>query len=374
MTTGPAIGAAIRPGTPQAPVRPPLLPPCPAGGRCRPARTPRRQGGAGLIVALGVLVGLVSCAAPDGGTVTGDKPIVAAATGTAPARSLTTLVTFDAAKKETPENLVVRKGAVFVSLAFASTLTAFGEDGHERSRLTLPTRGGFIAGLGWDEQRNALAVSVSSPDTTTAGVWLVETDQSGQLGSPRRLAALPPDSFPNGLTFDPQGALYVADSALGVLWRIPAGAGTAERFVSDPSLARAQGSELPAANGIKYADSSLYVSNTARKLFLRIPVQAGRPGPVEAVRSDLRIDDFAFAPDGTLLAALNEGNELVSIARGADGRLTGPATHLAGTDQGVHNPSAVAVDGTHAYLTNAAFDGPTPSPSLQVLQPVSSNG
>lgn len=289
--------------------------------------------------------------------------------------SVSTLATFKHARGETPENLIVTEHEVLVSLAFASTVTVLDHSGRRRQSVRLDTAGGFIAGLALDPRRQALAVAVSSPDAGVAGIYEAPFAR-GRLGPPVRLAALPGDAFPNGLAFDPAGDLFAADSLLGTIWRIPAHAGagtTAQAWLQDPLL-QPGSPGLPGANGLKYRSGHLYVSNTGRSTLLAIPLTGHRLRTVAVVRDDLRIDDFTFDRDGTLYAALNQANEVVRTP--LDPR-DGPVEVLATARDGVHNPSAVAFAGRKSsghhgrpalYVTEAAFDGPTPPPSVQLIR------
>ena len=291
--------------------------------------------------------------------------------GAAESPQVRTLATFDHAIGQTPENLVVRDGVVIVSLAFASTVVVVDRAGRTVQSLTLPTRGGFIAGLALDPGRRAVAVSVSSPDGDVAGVWSLPLRGRGtgqRLGSPARLAALPGGGFPNGVTRSASGDLYVADSLAATIWRVPAGAvpgAPAQAWLVDPALAPGTPG-LPGANGVKIHGGRLYVSNTGRSTLLSVPL-AG-PRALGLVRADLRIDDFAFDDRGVLYAALNQGNAVVRTRATAGAAVT----VLADAGDGLHNPSAVAFGDDRSadgglYVTNAAFDGPTPPPSLQLV-------
>jgi hypothetical protein len=277
-----------------------------------------------------------------------------------------TLAVFDHAAAETPENLVVLDRRVIVSLAFASTVVVLNPDGSRHQSVHLQTAGGFIAGLAVDVRRHALAISVSSPDADVAGLYEAGLLRDGRLGPPARLATLPAGAFPNGLTFDPHGTLYAADSSLGTIWRVGADVApgaAAQAWVRSPLL-EPEAAGLPGANGLKYRQGELFVSNTGRRTLLSIPLRGRATGRVSLVRDDLQIDDFAFDADGTLYAALNQANEVVRTSLDPAGSAI---RVLAGPGDGVHNPSAVALAGGRVYLTNAAFDGPTPPPSVQVL-------
>lgn len=278
-----------------------------------------------------------------------------------------TVARFDRAANETPENIVRLGDRTVVSLAFASTVVVLDRSGAEVQRVVIDTRGGFIAGLADDKRRRGIAVAVSSPDATVAGIWVLPRSR-GDLGRPFRLSALPVTAFPNGLSFDRSGILFVADSRLGVIWRIPQGrTPDAQVYASSDLLLPAAGDPLPGANGLKVFRGQLWISNTSRSTLLALAL-GGRPalGRVPVIRlAGTKIDDFAFDTDGFLYAALNEGNALVRVTT------DGSVTTLADAADGLHNTSAVALERGRKtltiYFTNAAFDGPTPVPSVQKI-------
>lgn len=117
------------------------------------------------------------------------------------------------------------------------------------------------------------------------GVWRVDREGQKELlpGSPKIF-------FANGLAFDDQGTLWIAESLSvaapgppptfgpGGIWRIRRG-GEAELCLRDVLLGASDLSPLPyplpapiGANGIAYYHSNLYVSNTAKGTVLRVPI------------------------------------------------------------------------------------------------------
>jgi hypothetical protein len=142
--------------------------------------------------------------------------------------------------------------------------------------------------------------------------------------------------------------LYVADSALGVIWRAPARGGPAVVWASGPEL---QSAGFIGANGIKVHDGAVWASNTDRATLLRIPIlPGGAAGPIETAASGLTgIDDFAFAGGGTVLAALNTVSELALVRPG------GAATIVLTAADGLSNPTSVAVRGDTIYVPSAAY-------------------
>jgi sugar lactone lactonase YvrE len=288
-------------------------------------------------------------------------PILAAPA--ASATELRTVVAFDPAAGQAPENLAIaRDGTIYVSLAFASQIRRIAPDGRQVS-LTIPTRGGITVGVAIDGHHDGdLDVAVRSADPAAAGIWRVSRSS---FADPTRIAALPTSSFPNGITFDSAGNLYVADSSLGRIWRIAPGSSQAtvwsESPLLDPTGASFTGFPLPGANGIKIHHDVAYVSNTATQDILTIPVlRDGEAGSVAVRFTGIEADDFAFAANGDLYVTENPLSALIRVTPAGD------ITTLATKTDGLDNPSAVAFDPRphrrkDLYITNAAYFGTHPS-------------
>ena len=280
----------------------------------------------------------------------------------AAAAPLQTVVAFNPAANETPENLAIaRDGTIYVSLAFASEIRRIARDGAQRT-LTIPTAGGITVGVAIDRHANGLDVAVRSPDPATAGIWRVPL---ASFAHPIRIAALPPSSFPNGIAFDPFGNLYIADSNLGVIWMLAHGA-TQAAVWSESSLLAPTGASfmnfpLPGANGIKVRHRRVYVSNTSTDSILTIPIRPDGEAGQEAVKlTGIEADDFAFAANGDLYVAENPSSELVRVTPSGD------VKRLATRADGLDNPSAVAFDPRpgerkQLYITDSAYFGTHPS-------------
>lgn len=302
--------------------------------------------------------------------------VFAAASSGALAASLRTVIAFDPAARETPENLAIAPdGTTYVSLAFASEIRRIARDGSQRS-LTLPTMGGITVGVAIDEHHGGdLDVAVRSSDPSAAGIWRIPR---ASFTHPVRIAPLPPGSFPNGITFDSHGNLYIADSNLGRIWRLARGAAHATVWSAGPMLAptgeKFMNFALPGANGIKVHRHVVYVSNTSTQNILTIPItRDGNAGKITVRFRHIEADDFAFAANGDLYIAENPLSRLVRVT--PDGHVATLATKREGLD----NPSAVAF-GTRPgqrktlYITNSAYFGTHPSlqdtPTDTVGQPL----
>jgi sugar lactone lactonase YvrE len=143
--------------------------------------------------------------------------------------SVQTLVTFNPAAGEFPEGVAVDKtGNIYVSVTPLGQIRRFAPDGSESLLTTLPATGQIgPTGLAVDASGNVYAADVTF-DPATRGVYRIARD-----GTSERLPGSGAIQFPNGLAFDQRGNLYVTDSILGAVWRIPRG-GAAEIWAGNP--------------------------------------------------------------------------------------------------------------------------------------------
>lgn len=290
---------------------------------------------------------------------------VAAATSGHPHDRVRVVASFDPAKDQNPENLAVaRDGTIYVTWLFAHSVAAIRPDG---SQAVVPLPAGEASGVAIDPHRpGRLTVALISPDPATAGIWTIPVGAFDGHGTPTRSVALSAGAFPNGLTYAPDGTLYIADSARGLILTVAPGASSAATWLSsdllEPTGATFNGVPLPGVNGLKMHDGQLFATNTARGLLMRIPISAGAPGNPVIVRSGLAFDDFAIDGHGVVTAALNISDQVVRFTQ------TGPVRVLADkVHDGVENPSAVAFGAHHElFLTSSAYFGT--HPALQVIE------
>ena len=275
------------------------------------------------------------------------------------------VVSFDPSKGQNPENLAVaRDGTVYVTWLFAHSVVAIRPDG---SQAVVPLPAGEASGIAIDpNQPRRLTVALISQDPATAGIWTIPVGAFAGHGTPARSVALPPEAFPNGLTYAPDGTLYVADSTRGLILTVAPGASSAATWLSsdllEPTGATFNGVPLPGVNGLKVHHGQLFATNTARGLLMRIPISAGTPGNPVIIRSGLPFDDFAIDGHEVVTAALNISNQVVRFTQ------AGPVRVLAGNvHDGVENPSAVAFGPCHQlFITSSAYFGT--HPALQVIR------
>ena len=264
-----------------------------------------------------------------------------------------TIASFDFTVGDAPENVTLNPdGSLTVSMLGGSAgrrpaLVRVDVSGH-REVLVAGQPGDMITGntRGHD---GSVYYNVSSTDAARSGVWKLPLG-----GSPRRIAALPAGELPNGLAIDPAGrTLYVAESFKGAVWTVPVSGGTATRWLTDASLAPAE-SPLPlGANGLRFHNGAVWVSNFSRGTLLRVPVTAtGSAGPVHVVTSGVvGIDDFNFVSgrSNVVFAALNSPNEIAVVyPNGAK------KTVLTSAD-GLASPTATVVREQRLYITDGGF-------------------
>ncbi|KQV21855.1 MULTISPECIES: SMP-30/gluconolactonase/LRE family protein [unclassified Kitasatospora] len=265
------------------------------------------------------------------------------------------LAHLDLAAGQMPENIVLEPdGSADVTFISARQIARIGLDGHTEILGTLPAPAvpatpvvGFaaVAGIARADD-GTLYVNYATGTDDLTGVWRLTPG-----GVPERIAALPANGLPNGLTLDQQhGDLYVADAVLGTVWRVSLQDGTRTAWATGTEL---QPTGFLGANGIRSHHGAIWVSNTDRGTVLRIPIcPDGSAGPIETRVTGIEgIDDFGFTGHGdTLLAARNAANEVVYVTPGG-----GAPTVVLTQQDGLSNPTSVALCGGAVYVTSAAF-------------------
>lgn len=232
-----------------------------------------------------------------------------------------------------------RAGNVYATLEFSGRVVRVTPDGKVSIIATLPTRAGktlmdsVFLGTIAAAPGGTLYATMNGGDPEVTGLWQVAP------GQPRRLSALPPGSLPNGVAVDDAGAVYIADSTLGTVWRWRPGERQASAWLRSDLLAPPAGANgFPGANGIKVFQGAVYVSNSSTGQILKIPVTSGgAPGEPSVVTSGLPADDLAFDSAGNLYAATHAFDTVVRI------RPDGTKETVATAGQGVAGGAAPVV-------------------------------
>ncbi|MEV7444604.1 hypothetical protein AB0O22_26320 [Streptomyces sp. NPDC091204] len=279
-----------------------------------------------------------------------------ASAASAPLRCARTAVHFDLAKGQTPENIALAPGGTaYVTLAKARQVAVVSRGGSVRILATLPEPadgGVHTPALGFplttgivraDDGTLFFLYATGTADLT--GVWRLRPG-----GRPQRISALPASGLPNGLALDTRTrSLYITDSTLGTVWRVPASGGAATAWSTDPALAPAG---FLGANGLKIHNGALWATNLDKGTVLRIPILAdGRSGTARVTASGLTgIDDFAFTGHGDqIIAALDTVNQVALV------RPDGTRTTVLTAADGLQGPTSIALRGDTVHVMSAAY-------------------
>lgn len=285
-----------------------------------------------------------------------------------------TVANFDYAVGEIPENITVNPDGSMTLSMLGSCAVCERTHGPQLMRISASgERTVFVTGqVGEAISGNTRGTdgtvyySVWAPGNAARnGVYTLRAD-----GTPQRIAALPADAGPNGLAIDPAGrTLYIADSLKGTIWSVPVSGGSVTPWLTDDALAPVPAAALPiGANGLRFHNGALWVSNFNKGTLLRVPVTGtGAAGPIHPVADGLpNIDDLSF---------LTPWSDVVFAAQNGSSSQNGPdrivvvypnGTHKAvlTSADGLASPSATAVRGDRLYIT----DGGVPEPHDAKLQ------
>jgi len=165
----------------------------------------------------------------------------------------------------------------------------------------------------------------------------------------------------NGIAFDKQGNLFVSGGRSGIIYRVGAGGGAAEIAAKiEPhtrTLPDGKTEQANVANGLAFdAKGALYVADTARGAVWKIEFGAGGKAGKPALLAQSPLlegaDGLAFDADGRLWVTPNERNALVTVR--ADGRVLEVAKN--GSAGPLEFPSAIVFVGDTGYISN--YDTP----------------
>ncbi|MFC9243775.1 hypothetical protein ACFT7S_06900 [Streptomyces sp. NPDC057136] len=301
-------------------------------------------------------VALVAAAAMATALPANATPTANATSAAGPLTDVRIATHFDLSAGQLPENIaLLRDGTALVTFAAGRQVAHVTPWGATRIKATLPAPadgGVHTPVLGFP-----LATGiVHAPDGTVYVLYATGTaDLTGLWRllpgkAPQRIAALPADGMPNGLALDRHsGQLYITDSVLGTVWTVPTSGGTPTAWSTAPELAS---TGFLGANGAKVHGGALWVTNLDKGTLLRIPIRPGNRAGVPQLKASgmTGIDDFAFTGRGNeVLAALNAPNKIVRI------QSDGTTTTVLDTDDGLQNPTSVALRGKEVYVLSAAY-------------------
>jgi hypothetical protein len=159
-------------------------------------------------------------------------------------------------------------------------------------------------------------------------------------GAPKIRWNLPGDnSTCNDFAIGPDKALYISDTANSKIYKLPAGASTADLFLEDRALY--------GIDGITFLNGTLYVNNVFSNNLYRIPVDAaGKPGqPV-----DIWMDQPVKGPDG-----MRAANGKLLLAENGSGKISvitvnGDKASVVVIKEGLITPTAVEPAGKVIWI------------------------
>jgi sugar lactone lactonase YvrE len=153
--------------------------------------------------------------------------------------------------------------------------------------------------------------------------------------------SVPEALFFNGISPFAPGSFLICDAYAGLLWKYDLDSNQATPWLRHEFLARIDpNNPMPAANGIKVHEDTVFVSNTARNTLLAVPLIASQPGEPAIYLDDVNIDDFAIDADGTMYATTHIFNSVIEIKPGQ------PAIVIAGIEHGLAGSTAAMLGRT----------------------------
>lgn len=152
--------------------------------------------------------------------------------------------------------------------------------------------------------------------------------KTGTGAQVKKIVDIPSALFLNGVTTLSRRdrTMLVADSALGVVFKVDVAAGTYNVAIDIPEMKALAGSGLQiGVNGIKVRDGWLYFSNSGQQSLNRVKIYRNGTvhGTVEVLATGLGLlDDFTIDGKGRVWITLNSGNQLGVLVPGSGNVVT----------------------------------------------------
>jgi sugar lactone lactonase YvrE len=161
-----------------------------------------------------------------------------------------------------------------------------------------------------------------------------------ETGAPKTRWNLPGDNNTcNDFAIGPDKALYISDTTNSKIYKLPAGASTAELFLEHRALY--------GIDGITFLNGTLYVNNVFSNNLYRIPVDAaGKAGePVDIwMDQPIKGPDGMRAANGKLLVAENGSGKISVIT------VNGDKASVTVIKEGLNTPTAVEPAGNTIWI------------------------
>jgi hypothetical protein len=243
---------------------------------------------------------------------------IALVMGFAQAASAAEILIGDA--KSQPESLTMAPGGVLIvgsaSSPFVYKVRAGSSTAEKFIDASAEGPGTFFFGMLADASSNTLWTCQLTPVPNTTPVRRHTALRGFDVttGAPKVRWNLPGDNNTcNDFAIGPDKALYITDTANAKIYRLPAGASSAELFLEHRTLM--------GVDGITFLNGTLYVNNVFFNKLYRIPVDAtGKPGdPVDIwMDQPVRGPDGMRAANGKLIVAENASGKISAISVNGD--------------------------------------------------------
>jgi hypothetical protein len=248
--------------------------------------------------------------------------------------------------KSQPESLTVAPSGVLIvgsaSTPFVYKVRAGSTVAEKFVDASAEGVGTFFLGMLADAATNTLWTCQLTPVPGTTPAQRHTALRSFDLttGAPKIRWNLPGDNnVCNDFAIGPDKALYITDTINSKIYRLPAGASTAELFLEHRALY--------GIDGITFLDGTLYVNNVFSNNLYRIPIDAaGKAGqPV-----DIWMDQPIKGPDG-----MRAANGKLIVAENGSGKISvltvnGDKASVTVIKEGLNTPTGVEPAGDTIWI------------------------
>jgi sugar lactone lactonase YvrE len=248
--------------------------------------------------------------------------------------------------KSQPESLTVAPGGVLIvgsaSTPFVYKVRSGSSTAEKFIDASAEGPGTFFFGMLADASNNMLWACQLTPVQNITPVQRHTALRGFDLstGAAKIRWNLPGDnSTCNDFSIGPDKALYITDTANGKIYKLPAGASTAELFLEHRALM--------GVDGITFLNGTVYVNNVISNNLYRIPVDAaGKAGqPV-----DIWMDQPVKGPDG-----MRAANGKLIVAENGSGKISeltvnGDKASVTVIKEGLNTPTAVEPAGDTIWI------------------------
>ncbi len=248
--------------------------------------------------------------------------------------------------KSQPESLTMAPGGVLIVGSASSPYVYKVRPGSSTAEkfidVSAEPAGTFFLGMLADAATNTLWTCQLTPMPNTTPQQRHTALRSFDLttGAPKIRWNLPGDNnVCNDFTIGPDKALYITDTIPGRIFRLPAGASTAELYLDHPTLR--------GVDGITFLDGTLYVNNVIFNKLYRIPVDAtGKPGTPIDIWTDQPIKgpDGMRAANGKLILAENGSGKISALT------VNGDKASVTVIKEGLNTPTGVEPVGDTIWI------------------------